>query len=68
VEEVELSNEINAMLATILLDSGEKVELFLAELMLEALKETYRAEIQVKYFKDCPERRSKPEDGSDDER
>jgi len=63
VKEVEFSNDVNSVLVILTFTTGEKVELFLPELMLDALKETFRAEIQEEYYRDYPDRRPKPEEG-----
>ena len=68
VSGVEFSNDVDAVLVTITFATGENIECFLPELMLDALKETFRAEIQAEYYKDYPERQPKPEERSDDER
>ena len=66
VKEVEFTNDVDCVLVTLTFESGEKVELFLPELMLDALKETFRAEIQEEYYRDYPDRRPKPEKGKED--
>ena len=68
VAEVEFSNDVDSVLVTLTFATDEKVELFLPELMLDALKETHRAEIQEEYWRDYPERRPKPKERNEDER
>ncbi len=68
VSNVEFSNDVNAVLVTITFATGESIECFMPELMLDALKETYSAEIQEEYFRDYPDRRPKPDERSEDER
>ncbi len=67
VSGAEFSNDVDAVLVTITFATGESVECFLPELMLDALKETFRAEIQEEYYRDYPERRPTKE-RSEDER
>lgn len=67
VTEVAFSNDVDSVLVGLTLDSGEHVELFLPELMLDALKETFEAEIREEYFKDYPDRRPKPEKGTEND-
>ena len=59
VASVEFNNDVNSVLVTITFATGESVEVFMPELMLDALKETFRAEIEEEYFKDYPDRRPK---------
>ena len=57
VREVEFANDVNCVLVTVTFDSCESVEMFLPDLMLDALKETFQAEIREEYWKDYPEKR-----------
>ena len=69
VVRTDFSNDVNAILVTLAFDSGDSVELFLPELMLDALRETHGAAIQEEYYLDYPDRRPNPEKGpeNDDE-
>jgi hypothetical protein len=57
VASVEFNNDVNSVLVTVTFATGESIEVFMPELMLDALKETFRAEIQEEYYCDYPERR-----------
>ena len=65
VAKIDFSNDVDAVLVTISFATGENVEVFMPELMLDALKETFRGEIQEEYFKDYPERRPNPKEGDE---
>jgi hypothetical protein len=67
IAKVEFSNDVDSVLVTMSFDSGESVELFLPELMLDALRETFQAEIREEYFHDYPDRRPKPEKGTEND-
>lgn len=67
VAEVEFSNEIHAVGVTLTFASGEAVALVLPELMLDALKEEFRAEIREEYYRDYPERRPKRNEGKEED-
>ena len=67
VAEVSFSNDVDSVLVTITFTSGENVELFLPELMLDAIKETFGAEIQEEYYRDFPERRPTPMKGDEND-
>jgi hypothetical protein len=67
VAKVMFTNDVDSVLVTLTFDSGENVELFLPELMLDALREIFHADIQEEYFKDYPERRPNQEKGSDND-
>jgi hypothetical protein len=64
VAKVEFTNDVDSVLVTLTFDSGESVELFLPELMLDALRETFQADIQEEYWRDYPERRPNQEKGT----
>ena len=64
IAKVEFTNDVNSVLATLTFESGESVELFLPELMLDALRETFQADIQEEYWRDYPERRPNQEKGT----
>ena len=49
------------------LDSGEHVEVWMPELALETLKETFQADIREEYYRDYPERRPQPEKGTEND-
>jgi len=58
VSGVEFSNDVNAVLVTIAFTTGETLECFMPELMLDALRDTFRAEIEEEYYRDFPDRRA----------
>jgi hypothetical protein len=67
VARIDFSNDVNAILVALAFDSGESVEVFLPELMLDALRETHGAAIQEEYWLDYPERRPKPQETSEND-
>jgi len=64
VAKADFTNDVDSVLVTLTFESGESVELFLPELMLDALRETHGAAIQEEFFKDYPDRRPNQEKGT----
>jgi hypothetical protein len=64
IAKVDFTNDVDSVLVTLTFDSGESVELFLPELMLDALRETFQADIQEDYWLDYPDRRPNQEKGT----
>ncbi len=67
IARTEFSNDVDSVLVTLTFDSGECIELFLPELMLDALRETFEAEIREEFFKDYPDRRPNQEKGTEND-
>ncbi len=67
VAKVEFTNDVDSVLVTLTFESGESVELLLPELMLDALRETFHAEIQAEYYLDYPDRRPNQEKGAEND-
>ena len=67
VAKADFTNDVDSVLVTLTFESGESVELFLPELMLDALRETHGAAIQEEFFKDYPDRRPNPEKGTEND-
>ena len=65
VAQVEFSNDVDSVLVTISFTTCESIECFLPELMLDALRETFQADIQEEYWRDYPDRRPNPERGAE---
>ena len=64
VTKVEFTNDVDSVLVTLTFNTDESVELFLPELMLDALRETFEADIQEEYWRDYPDRRPNQERGN----
>ncbi len=67
IAKVDFTNDVDSVLVTMSFDSGESLELFLPELMLDALRETFQADIQEEYWRDYPERRPNQEKGTEND-
>jgi hypothetical protein len=67
IAKVDFTNDVDSVLVTISFTTDESVELFLPELMLDALRETFQADIKEEYFKDYPERRPNPKKGTEND-